>query len=99
MMRPTQPHPYAQRALKLAIIAIVLSGCSLSNRMNNYEARLKTDDGTDWQIFNKRGALLRIERPDGTKIVADDRGYQEPPSLLREAFNLWALKSIGQAVE
>lgn len=79
----------------LALVLVVLSGCSAA-RMGNYEARLKGHDGTDYQVFNQRGALLRFELPDGTKIIADDRGHPESPGLIKDVLTIWA---VGKAAE
>lgn len=79
----------------LATVAM-LAGCSWSNRMSNYEARLIDHDGADIQVYNKRGALLQIEKPDGTKITADDRGLPEQPGFLSQLLSLVILdKATG----
>ena len=61
------------KCLVAVILALMLSACSFSNRMSNYEARLITSDGIDYKLFNKRGALLQVETPEGIKITSDDR--------------------------
>lgn len=70
---------------------VMLAGCSWSNRMSNYEARLIDQDGAEIQVYNKRGALLQIEKPDGTKITADDRGHPEQPGLVKDILTIWAI--------
>lgn len=71
-------------------LLLLLSACSASNRMGNYEARFKSQDGIDYKIYNRRGALLQIETPDGIKITADDRDTR--PGTLDKLMTILLLK-------
>jgi uncharacterized lipoprotein len=78
-----------KRLVPIALL-LLLSACSFSNRMNNYEARFISQDGVDYKIFNRRGALLQVETPDGVKITADDRDTR--PGTLDKLMTILLLK-------
>lgn len=80
------------KSVRGAVVALTLwalvAGCS---RLQSYSASLSSPAG-QYDIVNKRGALLTLKHPDGTEIVADDRGHARPKGAIESVLTLLLLK-------
>lgn len=79
--------------IAILVGCVLLCGCGVTQRMTTYEASV-TAQGREYTLCNKHGAYLVVEEADGTKIIADDRGYAEEPGLLSQAMQFGAMKAV-----
>lgn len=85
------------RKALLAALIFSCAGCSWTD-MSNYDATVKTNQQT-YEINNKHGALLTIKQPDGTEIVADDRGLPEGQGIFGQLVDYATVRAASETTE
>ena len=80
---------------KIILLSIFMSGCST---IHSYDASIHGPAGR-YDIVGRRGALIEVVQPDGTRITADDRGHPDQPSALSNMASVVGASFINREVD